>query len=87
MPQTRKWHNGRIMASTALDRILVHVRRGSRVVKRAYAVNLCRVRELRPRDEGDDWEVRLEPPVNRVLPVARGELARLEAAFGEGTEG
>ena len=48
-----------------------------------YAVNLRRVRELRPRDEGDDWEVRLEPPVNRVLPVARGELARLEAAFGD----
>jgi hypothetical protein len=47
-------------------------------------VNLRRVRELRPRDEGDDWEVRLEPPVNRVLPVARGELARLESAFGDG---
>lgn len=117
----------------ALDRVLLHVRRGSRLVKRAvdpadvylleadggdtlvrlrgsrpvrdarrlaevaalfepfgflsihraHAVNLRRVRELRPREDGADWEVKLEPPVNRVLPVARGELARLEAAFGE----
>jgi DNA-binding LytR/AlgR family response regulator len=134
MPEIRKWHNGGIMDGTALDRVLVHVRRGSRVVKRAvdpadvyfleadggdtlvrmrgarrlrdvrrlpavtalfepfgflsihqrHTVNLRRVRELRPRDEGDDWEVKLDPPVNRVLPVARGELARLEAAFGDG---
>lgn len=127
--------NGPTMAPTmTLDRVLLHVRRGSRVVKRAvdpadvyfleaeggdtlvrlrsarrlrdvrrlvevaplfepfgflpihraYAVNLRRVRELRPRDDGPDWEVKLDPPVNRVLPVARGELARLEAAFGEG---
>lgn len=127
--------NGPAMAPTmTLDRVLLHVRRGSRVVKRAvdpadvyfleadggdtlvrlrsarrlrdvrrlaevaslfepfgflqihraYAVNLRRVRELRPRDDGPDWEVKLDPPVNRVLPVARGELARLEADFGEG---
>jgi hypothetical protein len=100
VPEIRKWHNGGIMDGTALDRVLVHVRRGSRVVKRAvdpadvYLLEadggdtLVRmrgargcVRELRPRDEGDDWEVKLDPPVNRVLPVARGELARLEAAF------
>jgi hypothetical protein len=36
----------------------------------------------RQRDEGEDWEVKLEPPVNRVLPAARGERERLEAAFG-----
>lgn len=127
--------NGPAMTATmTLDRVLLHVRRGSRVVKRAvdpadvyfleaeggdtlvrlrsarrlrdvrrlaevaplfepfgflpihraFAVNLRRVRELRLRDDGPDWEVKLEPPVNRVLPVARGELARLEAAFGEG---
>ena len=56
---------------------------GFLTIHRAHAVNLRRVREVRPRDEGDDWEVKLDPPVNRVLPVARGELARLEAAFGE----
>ena len=51
-------------------------------IHRSYAVNLRRVRELRPREQGDDWEVKLEPPVNRVLPVARDDRARLEAAFG-----
>jgi len=51
-------------------------------IHHSYAVNLRRVRELRQREEGDDWEVKLEPPVNRVLPVARGERERLEAAFG-----
>jgi hypothetical protein len=29
------------------------------------------------------WEVALEAPVNRVLPVARAHLKRLWAAFGE----
>lgn len=56
---------------------------GFLAIHRAHAVNLRRVRELRPRDEGSDWEVKLDPPVNRVLPVARGELTRVEAAFGE----
>jgi len=51
-------------------------------IHHSYAVNLRRVRELRQREEGDDWEVKLESPVNRVLPVARGERERLEAAFG-----
>lgn len=54
-----------------------------RPIHRAHAVNLRRVRELRPRDDGADWEVKLDPSVNRMLPVARGELARLEAAFGD----
>ncbi len=53
-------------------------------IHHSYAVNLRRVRELRQRDEGEDWEVKLEPPVNRVLPVARDERERLERAFGEG---
>ena len=52
-------------------------------IHRSHAVNLRRVRELRPRGDGEDWEVKLEPPVNRVLPVARDALARLEAAFGD----
>jgi DNA-binding LytR/AlgR family response regulator len=117
----------------AIERVLLHVRRGPRVVKRAvdpadvyfleadggdtlvrlrgatrlrdvrrlaavaplfepfgflsihrsYAVNLRRVRELRPRGGGEDWEMKLGPPVNRVLPVARDLLGRLEAAFGD----
>jgi DNA-binding LytR/AlgR family response regulator len=58
---------------------------GFLVIHRSYAVNLRRMRELRPRDDSEDWEVKLEPPVNRVLPVARDLLARLEAAFGKGS--
>jgi len=43
-----------------------------------------RWRQVWTRDDGQDWEAKLEPPVNQVLPVARDALARLEAAFGEG---
>jgi DNA-binding LytR/AlgR family response regulator len=46
-------------------------------VHRSYAVNLARVSELRKQGDGVDWEVKLEPPVNRVLPVSRGELPKL----------
>ena len=52
-------------------------------IHRSYAVNLDRVREIRLRDDRRDWEVKLEPPVNRVLPVSRAELDRLWEAFGE----
>jgi len=30
-----------------------------------------------------DWEIKLEPPVNRVIPVGRSHLAALWAAYGE----
>ena len=50
-------------------------------IHREYVVNLRRIREIRRRDEGRDWEVKLEPPVNRVLPVSRGALAKLWQAF------
>jgi DNA-binding LytR/AlgR family response regulator len=46
-------------------------------IHRSYAVNLSRVSELRRQRDGVDWEVKLEPPVNRVLPVSRGELPKL----------
>ena len=52
-------------------------------VHRNHAVNLRRVAEVRRRTPGGDWEVKLEPPVNRVLPVARGLEEELLAAFGE----
>ena len=55
-------------------------------IHRSHAVNLARVREVRLQADGRDWEVKLEPPVNRVLPVARGELPALWRAFGEGSE-
>ncbi len=53
-------------------------------IHREYAVNLRRLRTIRRRDNGRDWEVKLEPPVNRVLPVSRGALESLWKAFGEG---
>ena len=53
-------------------------------IHREYVVNLRRIRTIRRRDNGRDWEVKLEPPVNRVLPVSRGALSSLWKAFGEG---
>ena len=52
-------------------------------IHRSYAINADRVTEVRRRSSSRDWEVKLEPPVNRVLPVARGRVAALWAAFGE----
>jgi DNA-binding LytR/AlgR family response regulator len=52
-------------------------------IHRSLAVNVDRVAEVRRRPPGRDWELRLEPPVNRVLPIARGRLATLWAAYGE----
>jgi len=53
------------------------------VIHRSYAVNLDRVAEVRRRSNGRDWELRLEAPVNRVLPVGRTHLSALWAAYGE----
>ena len=52
-------------------------------VHRNHAVSVRHVLEVRRRDARKGWEVKLEPPVNRVLPVGRTYLARLWAAFGE----
>jgi DNA-binding LytR/AlgR family response regulator len=54
-------------------------------IHRSHAVNLRRIRQLRRRERGRDWEVKLEPPVNRVLPVSRDAYPSLVAALeGEG---
>jgi DNA-binding LytR/AlgR family response regulator len=50
-------------------------------VHRNHAVNLVRIREIRRRGEGKDWEIKLLPPVNLVLPVSRNVLRTLFAAF------
>lgn len=52
-------------------------------VHRNHAVNPRHVLEVRRRDAAKGWEVKLEPPVNRILPVGRTFLTRLWAAFGE----
>jgi DNA-binding LytR/AlgR family response regulator len=51
-------------------------------IHRSWAVNLRRVREIRPAHEGG-WEVKLDPPVNRVLPVSRRRVSALWGRFGE----
>ena len=52
-------------------------------VHRNFIVNLRRIREIRARKDGDGWELRLEPPVNRILPIGRTYESRLWKAFEE----
>ncbi len=52
-------------------------------IHREHAVNIARIRLLRLQADGRDWELKLEPPVNRVLSIARDRLAGLRAALGE----
>jgi DNA-binding LytR/AlgR family response regulator len=52
-------------------------------IHHSYSVNPDHVLEIRRRAEGSEWEVKLNPPVNRVLPVSRNYLGDLMAAFGE----
>jgi DNA-binding LytR/AlgR family response regulator len=59
------------------------LRHGFVRIHRDYLVNPRRVRRVRRRARGDDWEVTLDPPVNVVLPVSRSALGALWAAFGE----
>jgi DNA-binding LytR/AlgR family response regulator len=54
-------------------------------VHRSIAVNVDRVAEVRLRENGRDWELRLEPPVNSVVPIGRTRLAALWAAYGDGS--
>jgi DNA-binding LytR/AlgR family response regulator len=52
-------------------------------VHRNHAVNVRQVLEIRRRAGEADWELKLEPPVNAVLPVGRTYLKPLWAAFGD----
>ena len=47
-----------------------------------WAVNLRRVKEIRLQPDGRDWEVAMQPPVNRVLPVSRARLPGLMRRLG-----
>jgi DNA-binding LytR/AlgR family response regulator len=57
--------------------------RGFVRIHRNHAVNVEHILEIRRRTENDLWEVKLAPPVNRVLPVSRNYLNDLWAAFGQ----
>ncbi len=59
----------------------IFVPHGFLQIHREYVVNLRQIRQIRRRDDGRDWEVKLEPPVNRILPVSRGAVAKLWKTF------
>jgi DNA-binding LytR/AlgR family response regulator len=48
---------------------------------REYIVNLNRVRALTPRSSRD-WDLRLDPPVNRLIPIARKRLDKIHKILG-----
>ncbi len=50
-------------------------------IHRSYIVNLDRVYELRSRGS-DEWEVKMDPPVNKVLPVSRRRMEELRELLG-----
>jgi DNA-binding LytR/AlgR family response regulator len=52
-------------------------------VHRSHVVNLDRIREIRlRRGDPNDWEIKLDPPVNLVLPVGREYVAALRKLLG-----
>ena len=50
-------------------------------IHRSYLVNPERILELRRRDDARDYEVVLESPVNRVLPVSEDRVDELRGRF------
>jgi DNA-binding LytR/AlgR family response regulator len=48
---------------------------------RAYVVNLNRVRSLTPRDS-KGYDFRMDPPVNRRIPIARDRLKEIRRILG-----
>jgi len=50
-------------------------------IHRSYLVNPARLQEIRPRDAGRGWEVVLQPPVNRILPISEERFEQLLEAY------
>ena len=48
---------------------------------REYIVNLNRVRSITPRNTRD-YDLRLDPPVNRRIPIARDRLDKIPKILG-----
>ena len=70
-----------VRSLAALERILQPL--GFVRIHRSYMINPERVREVRMRQGDDnDWELKMDPPVNVVLPVGRAYLARLRSSLG-----
>ena len=73
----------RLCDNRALGEVMDGVERlGFLRIHRQHAVNLRRINEVRRRSDSQDWEVKLDPPVNRVLAVSRGRLTALWQALG-----
>jgi DNA-binding LytR/AlgR family response regulator len=54
-------------------------------VHQSFLVNPDRVYEIRPRSEGSrDWELVMEPLVNRVVPISRERLRDLWERYALG---
>ncbi len=49
---------------------------------RSHVVNLDRVRQVRRRVDGRGWELKLDPPVNAVIPVSRSRETELWQRLG-----
>ena len=58
-------------------------KRGFVRIHRNHAVNPDHVLEIRLRPNSQYWEVKLAPPVNKILPVSRNYLKDLLAVYGE----
>lgn len=50
-------------------------------IHRSYLVNLTRIRHVRRVSDGGGWEIKLESPVNRILPVSRRRAPALLRAL------
>jgi len=68
-----------------LDRLLTPL--GFVRIHRSYLVNPGRILELRRREGTRGWEVVMEPPVNRVLPVAEGKMEAVREGIGASSPG
>jgi len=66
-------------------RLLLHLAPGLRQAIESDELHFVEAKgdDTEVRTRGADWELRLDPPVNVVLPVSRSALAALWAAFGE----
>ena len=49
----------------------------------SFVVNPLWIRQIRPRKGSRDWELKMEPPVNVVLPISRARLRGLLRLFGD----
>ena len=52
-------------------------------IHRSHAVNLRKVREIARRQHGEHWQLRLQPPVGKILPIGGTYLQALLKAYGD----